>query len=104
MSPAGYWWARLSSSLLVRLFYYILSPVGDDDALLFADDIMMIAARMQDIIDMGAMLLIWCALGTPWKWRKFRGGNSCSWIGYWMDWQEFRLGLSVSRAAWIAGC
>ena len=35
MASAGYWWARLSSALLIRLFYYVLAASGGQDALLF---------------------------------------------------------------------
>ena len=37
------------------------------------------------------MLLIWMALGTAWKWRKFRGGFACSGIGYWVDFDRCQL-------------
>ena len=83
------------------MFYDVLSPAWDQDALLYADDIFCTAGNKQEVEDMGAMLLIWMALGTPWKWRKFRGGFACSWIGYWVDFDRYQLGISRSRAAWI---
>ena len=94
-SSAGYWWSKLSSALLVRLLHYILSPAGDQDVPLYADDIFCIAGNKQEIEDLGAMLLIWMALGTPWKWRKFRGGFACSGVGYWVDFDRYQLGLEV---------
>ena len=93
----------MSSALIIRLFYYVLSPVGDQDALLYADDLLATAGTKQEIVDLGAMLLIWEALGTPWKWRKFRGGFSNSWIGYWVDFDKYEIGISETRAAWIIG-
>ena len=48
-SSAGYWWSKLSSALLVRLFHYILSPAGDQDAPLYADDIFCTAGNKQEI-------------------------------------------------------
>ena len=101
VSSAGYWWSRLSSGLLVRLFYYVLTQAGEQDTLLYADDIFMDAGRTQEIVDLGAMLLLWCALGTPWKWSKFRGGCTCSWIGYWLNFETYELGISEARASWI---
>ena len=70
ISSAGYWWARLSGAILVRLFYYILSSSGGQEALLFADDLLMVAARAAEITDIGALILVWVALGVPWKWTK----------------------------------
>ena len=81
VSSAGYWWARVAAALLVRLFHYILSPAGDQDALLHADDLFTTVGTKQEIVDIGAMLLIWEALGTPWKWCKFRRGYSCKATG-----------------------
>ena len=102
-TSAGYWWARVAAALLVRLFYYILSLAGDQDALLYADDLFTTAGTKQEIVDIGAMLLIWEALGTPWKWRKFRGGCSCNWIGYWVDFENYALGISRCGEDWVIG-
>ena len=79
----------------LRLFFHILSAAGDQDALLYADDLFTTAGTKQEIVDIGAMLLIWEALGTPWKWRKFRGGYSCNWIGYWVDFENYALGIEA---------
>ena len=38
ISSAGYWWGRLAAGALVRLFYYLVSGVGDQDMLLYSDD------------------------------------------------------------------
>ena len=101
MSSAGYWWARLSSSVLIRLFYYLLASSGLQDALLFADDILMIAGRASEIIDLGALILVWVALGVPWKWKKWRGGHQASWIGYWLCFESYQLGISEARSKWL---
>ena len=101
IASAGYWWARLSSALLVRLFYYLMAASGQQDALLFADDLFMVAGRASEIVDFGALILVWMALGVPWKWKKFRGGHQASWIGYWMCFESYELGISAPRAAWL---
>ena len=101
IGSAGYWWSRLASGLLVRLFYYFMSVEGNADSLLFADDLKLIAGRAKEIQDLGLMVLIWVALGAPWKWKKFRGGDNLSWIGYQMCWASFKLGVSEGRSRWL---
>ena len=46
------------------------------------------------------MIFTWVALGVPWKWKKFRGGQEVDWIGYWLSVADFRLGISEKRARW----
>ena len=81
IASAGYWWARLSSAVLVRLFYYLLSPSGGQDALLFADDLLMVAGRLSEILDLGALILVWVALGVPWKWKNGGEGTRSHGLG-----------------------
>eukprot|EP00974_Lingulodinium_polyedra_P114181 11054769-Lingulodinium_polyedra.AAC.1 len=50
---------------------------------------------------MGMIILILVSLGVPFRWDKFRGGTSFSWVGYWVDLHEFRLGVSATRASWV---
>ena len=100
---AGYWWSRLSAAVIVRLFYYLITELGDQDALLFADDLMAMADRKLEIIDLASVLLVWLALGIPWKWKKFRGGARQQWIGYWVDVEHFALGISEERSKWLVG-
>ena len=41
--------------------------------------------------------------GFPFAWKKFKGGFQVSWIGFWADMSTWQVGLSDSRAAWVAG-
>ena len=102
VASAGYYWARLAAGALVRMFYYILGG-GGQEALLFSDDLMMLAGRASEIKELGAMVFLWVALGVPFKWAKFRGGQEVDWIGYWVSFSQFRLGISASRAQWVRG-
>ena len=101
LASAGYWWSRMAAAVIIRLFYYLVAGRGEQEALLFADDIMMLASRAAEIVDLGALLFIWVAFGLPFKWRKFRGGHEVEWIGYWMSLETFQLGISAKRAAWL---
>ena len=66
----------MAAAVLVRLFYYLLADSGDQDMLLFADDVLMTAGRRTEILDLGALLLVWTSLGVPWKWKKSVEGMS----------------------------
>ena len=97
LASAGHSWARLAGGVVVRLFCH-LQRSGDQEILLFADDAAMFAARAKEI---GTMIFLWVALGVPWKWSKFRGGQEVDWIGCWLSVADFRLGISERRARWI---
>jgi hypothetical protein len=36
------------------------------------------------------------------KWPKVRGGVQLEWVGYWLDFARFEIGVSAQRAAWAA--
>ena len=46
-------------------------------------------------------VFILLALGTPLKWKKFRGGYSVDWIGLHLCNYTFSVGLSQNRAEWL---
>ena len=91
----------MASSLSTRLFYLILSASGGQDSLLFADDILMVAGREAEIVYLGVMIFLWSSLGVPWKWRKWRGGHQVSWIGYWICFETYQVGISEARSKWL---
>jgi hypothetical protein len=69
--------------------------------LIFADDIRTQAhgPLMCELLIMN--LLMWCLAGTPISWKKLRGGLEFEWIGYWLDYTRFHLGLSEARSRWL---
>ena len=85
----------------MRLFYYLTQGQDGMEALLFADDVITLASRAAEIVELGTVLLIWISLGPPFKWSNFMGGQHIEWIGYWLCLEEFRLGISEKRAAWF---
>jgi hypothetical protein len=100
VASAGYYWSRLAAAVIIRLLYYLLGW-GGQDALIFADDLLVLAGRVEEIVDVGSLIFLWVSLGVPFKWKKFRGGDEVDWIGYWISFSGFRLGISSSRARWI---
>ena len=69
--------------------------------LLFADDLKLVVGGDTKHYDLWTMLLAWIMAGTPFSWRKFRGGIALDYVGFWTDYGRFRIGLSEKRAAWV---
>jgi hypothetical protein len=40
-------------------------------------------------------------LGTPFSWAKTRGGLQQDWIGFYLDYHTFELGISEARCSWL---
>ena len=96
---ASYWWSRLASGL------HRLSLAFVEQRwlwlLLFADDLRLQAFGGRKYEDLVMILLVWTLTGTPFSWHKSRGGLALDWVGYWLDYGSFELGISESRAGWI---
>ena len=99
-SSAAYWFARLMSGI-VRMVYMILGPELPLDALLFADDLEVIAETPKERRSILVFICLLFAVGTPMKWKKFRGGFQVDWIGLHTNYRSYSLGLSEDRAAWV---
>ena len=96
---ASYWWARLSSGicrLVLRFFHrqWVMQ-------LLFADDARLQTHGPLKFENLIMIIFLWCLVGTPLSWAKTKGGMSCEWVGYWLDYSRFHLGISESRSAWL---
>ena len=69
--------------------------------LLFADDLKWVGGGPSKYLDLWTMISGWIMMGTPFSWRKFRGGIALDYVGFWTDYSRFRLGLSEKRASWV---
>ena len=96
---AAYHFARLAS-LLGRLVMR-LGGQSHTFQLLFADDLKMVAAGKDKYDHIWYMLMAWLMLGTPFRWPKFRGGVCLEFVGFYMDYCKFEVGLSERRTNWI---
>ena len=102
VASAAYWWARLAGAL-VRTTHGILGEEYLLELLLYADDIEITAADAREREGAVLAIFIMLCLGAPFKWKKFRGGFKTDWVGLHLDNSVFGVGLSKSRAAWMAG-
>ena len=101
LAPAGYYWGRLAAAVIVRLPYYLVGHSWGAEFLLYADDWLGLASEVGEVVELGVILVTLMALGVPFKWKKFRGGSTSDWIGYWLDSERFLIGISESRADWL---
>ena len=96
---ASYWWGRLAAGVarfVLRFFghHWVFQ-------LIFADDIRVQTNGKHKFKHQLLALFLWVLVGTPMSWGKCKGGLSCEWIGFWIDYQRFELGISENRACWL---
>ena len=102
MGSAAYFWARFAAGAQVRLGHYILGGDFALDLLLFVDDFLSMAENRAQIEACGFLIFFWLVLGFAFRWSKFKGGSQVEWVGYWMDFDASRFGVSQKRAAWLS--
>ena len=69
--------------------------------LLFADDLKLVVSGDNKYLDLWTLITAWLLVGTPFSWKKFRGGVALDYVGFWTDYSRFELGLSEKRALWV---
>ena len=94
-----YWWSRLGGLLSRAVSAFLLRTLVWQ--LLYADDVFWDVSGPQKFRDLLLAVLLWEALGTPVAWKKVKGGFATDWLGYWVDYTRFELGISDSRAKWL---
>ena len=99
VGTACYWWARLAACLARAGL--TVTDFEELWQLLFADDVLWIAAGPNFVDLILSCLFTWTLFGTPFKWVKCRGGLQQDWLGYWLDLETFSLGISAKRADWL---
>jgi hypothetical protein len=100
LGSIAYWWARLAGG--AGRFTGRLALDSWVWVLLFADDLHMSAGGRDKWKVLLRLLTAWIMIGTPFSWKKFRGGLALDWVGYWLDYERFEIGISEQRARWLA--
>ena len=95
----AYYWSRLAACLgrLVSRLW------GNECAwqFIFADDLHINAGGPFKYLTLLSTIVTWLMLGTPFTWKKFRGGLCLDWCGYYLDYRRFQLGISEARCKWL---
>ena len=102
VASAAYWWSRFAAAGIVRLAYYLVGHDSLLDILIYVDDIILVAGCKRDMERIGVLLIAFAALRIPFGWKKFRGGAEVQWVGYTVNFDRYHLGISESRALWLA--
>jgi hypothetical protein len=101
VGTASYWWSRLMGAAARGALYLQLDHWSWQ--LVFADDLHWLAGGGDGPLNLLLYVLFLVIVGTPFSWRKFKGGLTLDWVGYWLDYTKFQAGLSDSRARWLLG-
>jgi hypothetical protein len=69
--------------------------------LIYADDLRIQAHGPNRTLLILLCYMIWEMCGAPFSWKKFHGGLCCDWIGYYLDYCKFQIGINESRSLWL---
>ena len=69
--------------------------------LVFVDDLHIASGGGQRWKQIWRFLAAMEMVGTPFSYKKFRGGLTCDYVGYWLDYGRFELGISERRTSWL---
>ena len=99
IASAAFWFARLIG-LVGRLSLRVLLDAFVF-ALIYADDLHLLSGGPNRWLNLWMLLALFCLQGTPFSEKKWRGGLQLDWVGYWIDYGRFKLGISEKRCQWI---
>ena len=98
-SSASYWFGRLQGAVCrISVSLMATRPFFQ---LLYADDMKWSAAGEYAIDDLLLVLFMTELVGTPISWEKVRGGFEVEWVGLWLDYGRFSVGISEKRGLWL---
>ncbi len=93
IGSAAYWWARLAAGLArISITFQERRCLWQ---WLYADALRWTTTGLYLYCDSLLFLVMWSALGKPYSCGKGKGGLSCDFVGYWMDYQRFETGMTV---------
>ena len=99
IASAAFWFARLIG-LVGRLAFRVLLDTFVF-MLIYADDVHLLSGGPDRWVNIWMMLALLCMQGTPFSDKKWRGGLQLDWVGYWIDYGRFNLGISEKRCQWV---
>ena len=99
ISSASFWWARLFGIIgrmvgraMLNHFFFQLVFVDDLHANFFGH---------RKYVNALIWLVLYLMAGTPFAWKKFKGGARIAFIGYELDYAARLVGLSKVRGDWL---
>ncbi len=100
VTTASFWWGRVASTTF-RVLHRLWPAGALCYLLLFADDGLLLAGG-EDYHKLILSLFIFLdLLEIPLSWKKTRGGFKTEWIGYTVDLETWKIGVSEKKVAWL---
>ena len=99
VSSAAYWWTRLFGCV----GRWVLRVLGRrwSMQLAYVDDLHLLCLGPDKFVTMWLSILAYEVMGTPFSYRKFKGGLSVDYVGYRLEYDRHVAGISTKRAEWI---
>lgn len=94
IASAAYWWSRLCGLLGCLALHWVW-------ALVFVDDLQIAAGGSNRWLTIWRFLVYLIMAGVPFAYHKFRGELQLDFVGYWLDYTRFSLGIAERRVRWI---
>ena len=101
VSSAAMLWSRLFGCI-GRWVIRVMGPRWNLQVI-FVDDLHMLVAGPDKFTVLWMVLTAYLLVGTPFAFHKFRGGPQCEFIGYFLSYDRWSVGLSPKRLAWVIG-
>ena len=99
ISSAAYHWSRLFGCI-GRWVHRVMLTVWQMQVV-FADDLHLLTAGQHKFLTMWMCLAAYELVGTPFAYRKFRGGTVVDFVGYEISYTDWRAGISERRCSWL---
>ena len=100
VASAAFWWGRVAS-VIFRRFHRVVPRSWLFYLLLFADDGLLMSAGPDYYRVALALFLFMDVMEVPLSWKKTRGGFKTEWIGYSIDLENWKVGVSAKKVQWL---
>ncbi|CAK9027689.1 Uncharacterized protein SCF082_LOCUS18037 [Durusdinium trenchii] len=100
VATAAFWWGRVAG-LVFRVYHRLLPAEAIFYLLLFADDGLMFSSGQQYHRHLLGLFMFLEVMEIPLSWSKTRGGVRTEWIGYTVDLQQWKIGISEKKVQWL---
>ena len=100
VTTASFWWGRVASTTF-RVLHRLWPAGALCYLLLFADDGLLLAGGEEYHKLILSLFMFLDLLEIPLSWKKTRGGFKTEWIGYTVDLETWKIGVSEKKVAWL---
>ena len=69
--------------------------------LVYVGDLHLSSAGPRKFLNLFMLILLYEAVGTPFAYNKFAGGLSVEFVGFFLDYDKMRVGVTVKRGDWL---